>query len=205
MGGWRVCIAFGDPPRTLASCRRALIDALGGRLGDQVAVTSSRTQIFVYPPSAESADEATQVAREVLARYDLSTRVEFWSPREGMWRDVTGKPSVAAKLQAEYEYFQEREREASVKYGLPSWAVRVKLPSHRDVVALAAHLAAQGWRVRPHRRYLIVGADCEEDAKSLARALYRLRAGDGRANADTAFRIGRVDLYGSWSWIAIGG
>jgi len=79
------------------------------------------------------------------------------------------------------------------------------LPSHREVVALAAHLAAQGWRVRPHRRYLIVGADCEDDAKSLARELSRLRAGDGRVDAETAFRVGRVDLYGSWSWIDIHG
>jgi len=83
--------------------------------------------------------------------------------------------------------------------------VRVKLPSHREVVALAAHLAAQGWRVRPHRRYLIVGADCEDDAKSLARELPRLRAGDGRVEAETGFRVGRVDLYGSWSWIDIQG
>ena len=107
---------------------------------------------------------------------------------------MTDKPSavVSAQAQAEHEARQERERQTSVKYGLPSWVVRVKLPSHRDVVALAAHLTAQGWRVRPHRRYLIVGADCEDDAKSLARELSRYR----RADADTAFRVGRVDLYG---------
>jgi hypothetical protein len=46
---------------------------------------------------------------------------------------------------------------------------------------VAEHLAAQGWRVRPHRTHLIVGADCEDDAKSLARrspvtaALMRIR------------------------------
>jgi len=37
--------------------------------------------------------------------------------------------------------------------------VRVDVPSHRDVVALAGHLAAQGWRVRRRRRHLFVGAD----------------------------------------------
>jgi len=69
------------------------------------------------------------------------------------------------------------------------------LPSHDDVVHLAEHLAAQGWRVRPRRRHLIVGADCEDDAKSLAREL----SGDGRADADTAFRVRRVDIYASWT------
>ena len=58
--GWRVCIAFGVLPRSLHSFRRALISALGSRLGDQVAVSSRLwgTQIFVYAASAGSADEA---------------------------------------------------------------------------------------------------------------------------------------------------
>jgi hypothetical protein len=55
--------------------------------------------------------------------------------------------------------------------------------SHRDVVALAGHLAARGWRVRPRRRYLIAWADCEDDAKNLAREL----DGDGRDDAGTTF------------------
>jgi hypothetical protein len=73
--GWRVCIAFGVLPRSLHSFRRALISALGSRLGDQVAVSSRRwgTRIFVYARSAGSADEAAQVAREVLARHRLQS------------------------------------------------------------------------------------------------------------------------------------
>ena len=199
--GWRVCIAFGVLPRSLHSFRQALISALGSRLGDQVAVSSSRwgTRIFLYAPSAGSADEAAQVAREVLARHDVSApvRIERWSSWEEEWLDVTDKPSadVAAEQQAEHEYLQEQERETSVATGRPAWAMTVELPSHDDVVRLAGHLAAQGWPVRPHRRHLIVGADCEDDAKSLAREL----SGDGRADADTAFRVRRVDIYPSWT------
>jgi hypothetical protein len=189
---WRVCIALGDLPRQLESCRQALIPALGSRLGDQVTVTSSGTQIFLYAPSAGSAYEAEQVARAVLAQHDVSApvRTERWSPREKEWLDVTDKPSAdaAAEQQAEHEYLQEQERERSVTTGFPAWRMVVEVPSHRDVVALAGHLAAQGWRVRPRRRYLIVWADCEDDAKGLVRAL----SGDGRADADTAFRAGRV-------------
>jgi hypothetical protein len=59
------------------------------------------------------------------------------------------------------------------------------------VEALAGHLAAQGWRVRPRRRSLIVWADCEDDAKGLARAL----CGDGRTDAYTAFRVRRVSTF----------
>jgi len=198
---WRVGIAFGVLPRSLHSFRRALISALGSRLGDQVAVSSSRwgTRIFVYAPSAGSADEAAQVAREVLARRDVSApvRTEFWSVREQDWRDAADEPSAdpVAERQVLHEARQERERQASVTSGRPAWEVRVELPSHDDVVRLTGHLAAQGWRVRPHRRHLIVGADCEDDAKSLAREL----CGDGRTDADAAFRVRRVDIYASWT------
>ena len=179
---WRVCIASGDLPRQLKSCRQALIHALRIRLSGQVAVSSSATQIFLYAPSIGLADEAAQVAREVLARHDVSApvRTEGWSPLEQEWRDADEMSAdIAAELQAAHEYRQEQERERSRRARFPAWQVRVELPSHRDVVALAGHLAAQGWRVRPRRRSLIVGADCEDDAKGLARAL----SGDGRADA----------------------
>src|SRR5690242_6297472 len=216
---WRVRIALVDLPRELTddqvyargypaspqeiaaaaavhaemeSYRQALIPELGSRLGDQVAVGSSDTDIFLYAPSAGSADEAAQVAREVLARHDVSApvRIEGWSPWEEEWLDVTVKPSadVAAEQQAEHEYRQEQERERSRRAGFPAWQVRVEVPSHRDVVVLAGHLAAQGWRVRRRRRHLLVGADCEDDAKGLVREL----SGDGGADAETAFRVGRV-------------
>ena len=198
---WRVCVAFGVLPRSLHSFRKALIPALGSRLGDQVAVSSSRwgTQIFLYAPSIGLADEAAQVAREVLARRDINApvRTERWSLREQKWRDAADEPSAdpVAESQALHEARQERERQASVTFGRPAREVWVELPSHDDVLHLAEHLAAQGWPVRPHRRHLIVGADCEDDAKSLAREL----SGDGRADADTAFRVRRVDIYASWS------
>jgi hypothetical protein len=103
---------------------------------------------------------------------------------------------AAAEHQAVHEYRQEQQREWSRTTGFPAFQVRVEVPSHRDVVTLAGHLAAQGWRVRPRRRHLIVGADCEDDAKGLVRAL----SGDGRADADTAFRVGRV----SYSYMRTG-
>jgi hypothetical protein len=121
---WRVGIAFGAVPRSLHSFRRALISALGSRLGDQVAVSSRRwgTQIFVYAPSIGSADEAAQVAREVLARHDVSApvRTERWSPREQKWRDADEMSAdVAAERQALHEARQELERQASVTSGRP--------------------------------------------------------------------------------------
>jgi hypothetical protein len=199
--GWRVCIVFGVLARRRRSFRQALISASGSRLGDQVAVSSNRwgARIFLYAPSAGSADEAAQVTREVLARHDVGAAVqtEFWSVRDQQWRDAADDPSAdpVAGRQALHQARQERERQASVMSGRPAREVRVELPSHDDVVALAGYLAAQGWRVRPHRRHLIVGAACEDDAKNLAREL----PGDGRTDADAAFRVRWVDIYASWT------
>jgi hypothetical protein len=142
------------------------------------------------------------VAREVLARHDISAlvRTEFWSWRDLEWRD---EPSadIAAERQAEHEYFQEQERESSRKTGIAAWRVRVDVPSHRHVVALAGHLADQGWVVIPRRRHLFVGADCEDDAKALVREL----SGDGRADTETAFRVRRVSYEYVLSTLSGGG
>ena len=131
---WRVRIALVDLPRELTdddqvyargypaspqeiaaaaavhaemeSYRQALIPELGSRLGDQVAVGSSDTDIFLYASSAGSADEAARVAREVLARLDVSApvRTERWSsrlsraPRSG-FRGGTRRSLVPAPLE----------------------------------------------------------------------------------------------------------
>jgi len=192
-GDWRVCIAFGGG--SVHSIQQALITALGSRLGDQVTVSSNVTQIFLYAPSIGLADEAAQVAREVLALRDISAstvRTEGWNWREQEWRDADEIPaeSAAEQERARHEARQEQERARSVSTGFPAWQVRVELPSHRAVVALAGHLAAQGWRVRRRPRSLIVWANCEDDARSLTRVL----SGDGSADAETAFRVGRVSL-----------
>jgi hypothetical protein len=178
-----------DPAQILASPRGVSTSA----------DTFRRTRSCPSACRTARVDEAAQVAREVLARHEASApvRTEFWSVREQEWRDAAGEPSAdpVAERQALHEARQERERQALVTSGRPAREVWVELPSHDDVVALAGYLAAREWRVRPHRRHLIVGADCEDDAKSVAREL----TGDGGADADTAFRVRRVDIYASWT------
>lgn len=199
---WRVCVAFGVlPSPRLHSFRKALIPAVSSRLGDQVAVSSSGTRIFLYAPSMGLADEAAEVAREVLAQRDISApvRTEFWSHRDQKWQDaVDGPPDEpddpAAQQHADR---QEAERKRSAATGVPAWQVRVEMPSHGDVIALAEYLAAQGWRIRRHPRSVIVWANCEDDAKGLGRAL----SGDGRADTDPAFRVERVSYRSMYNEI----
>lgn len=197
---WRVCIAFGYLWR-LKSGRRALISALESRLGDQVTVSATNNSIFLYAGSAAAAEQAAQVAGEVLARLDVSAPVltERWSPWENQWRDAAEDPSadVTAERQLLDDYRKQQARELSARTGWPDWHVRADLPSRREAVALAGQLAAQGWRVRPHGRRLIAGADCEEDAQALVQAL----SGDGDDDAITAFRVKRVSYSFVPGWL----
>ena len=155
---WRVCIASDDLPELMSQQR--LTRELSIRLGYQVQTSGGRGQVVWSAPSAGSAEEIAQAAHEVLAREVLArpdvgryrtapvVRTERWIRRNQYWRDVTGKPSsnIAAELQAaEHEYFQEQDRERSRRAGVAAWRVRVDVLSDRDAVALAGHLAAQGW------------------------------------------------------------
>ena len=148
------------------------------------------------------------MAREVLARHDVSApvRTERWSPRDQEWRDAADEPAadIAAERQAVHEYRQEQEREMSRDGRFPAWQVRVELPSHRDVVALAGHLAAQGWRVRPRRRHLSSGRTAKTTLRAssgsspVTAALMRMRpSGSGGSAIPTCMaglnRGGLVD------------
>ena len=98
---WRVCIGFGDLPRSSRdSFRQAVITELGSRLGDQVAISSNATQIFMYAPSIGLADEAAQVAREVLARLNINgpVQTEGWSSREQEWQDADEMPGQRSHI-----------------------------------------------------------------------------------------------------------
>ncbi len=151
---WRVRIALGDLPPSPHSFRQALIPALRSRLGyqaGQVAVRSNAVHIFLYAPSMGLADKAAQLAREVL---DAPVRTEGWDRRKHKWRDADAiLADLTAAGQRAYRREQERkehvsrqeyERTIAARFGLRRWQVRVELPSHRDVIALAGHLAAPG-------------------------------------------------------------
>ena len=187
---WRVCIAFDedDPPEQPESGEQALVAALRSRLSDQVAVTSNSTEIFLYAPAAGSADEAAQVARQVLERHDVSAsvRTEFWSSLEEEWRDVTDEPSA--------DPFPSGGRQKSGKchgkrrLSRLAGAGRSAVTPRCGSAGRVSCRPGMGRYARRRRHLLFVGADCEDDAPGLVREL----SGDGGADAETAFRVGRV-------------
>jgi N-acetylglutamate synthase/N-acetylornithine aminotransferase len=63
------------------------------------------------------------------------------------------------------------ETQESLAAGQAGWEVRVELRSHRQAVELAARLQAEGRPVIRRWKYLVLGANNEDDATALAEAI----------------------------------
>ncbi len=168
-------MTFRDQPRLKGkSYIRGVVNDLRSHLGDHVPVSAGKAHIFIYAATPGAAEEADQVARVVLAELSFSAefRLEHWDPLEEAWLDAPDEPpDDDAAQQAAHESHQEKERERSAATGRAVWQVRVELASPDEVTALAERLASAGWPVVRHRKYLVAGADCEDDANGLAREI----------------------------------
>jgi hypothetical protein len=84
---WRVSLVIGGGGSAVKGSRYR--DLLRARLGDDVAISATKTHLFLYAGSAKAADEAGQVARAVLEEQGqfAEVRLERWDPFGGEWRD----------------------------------------------------------------------------------------------------------------------
>jgi hypothetical protein len=83
---WRVSLVLGD--RT--GVPKQTVEILRVRLGDDIAVSADRAHIYLYAGTEKAADEAEQVARDVLTmegRVAESSVLERWDPDGQKWRD----------------------------------------------------------------------------------------------------------------------
>jgi hypothetical protein len=74
-----------------------LDDEVQRRLGDRVVVTRDGERMFVYTQSADAANEAERVVRQVLTDEGIEgqTRRRQWNPDERFWQDAD-EPLAAA-------------------------------------------------------------------------------------------------------------
>ena len=172
---------------------RAAVSALHGHVASDIRLSKTETGFFLYAATADDAMQAEQVAREVLARHGVSGDfgLDRWDAVNERWRDVTAEPPDQTRdaLRIEREYLMEVERQQSAATGRAMWQVRVDLRSREEAEMLAGHLQARGCRVVRRRRYIIAGADCEDDARALAQEI------GGCTSPGTVIRVQR-GVYG---------
>lgn len=176
-------VAFhGRSRRRRRSYLKSIVGELHHYLPDQVRVTAGKTDVFLYAGTADDARQAERLALEVLARQNAAAavRLECWDESGETWQQPAPSPwsSAASEQQDAHERRQRQDREQSMTTGLAAWQVRVDLPSHLDVVALAERLKSEGWSVAKRRKHLVAGANCEDDAYGLAQEIEDYGGGD---------------------------
>ena len=172
---WRVTISF--PDRLQADRAKALFsrhevaEEARRRLGGSIALGAGGSRVFLYTGTEAAAQQAETIAREVLARHHLQAdfALHHWHPAEQSWEDPdVALPRTEGERQAEHERLMAEETAESVAVGAAQWQVRTELPTHREAVALAGKLRAEGRPVTRRWTVLVVPANNEDDAQELA-------------------------------------
>ena len=175
---WRVTVTFrdeADVQQAVRSVREHEVeDDVRSRLGHRIAMSVDGPTAFLYAGTEDTAREADRVVREVVAQHQLSAEftIDRWHPLEEEWEDVSvPMPDTAEQRAAEHQRLVDTETQDSLTAGQAGWEVRVELPSHRRAVELAERLQAEGRPVIRRWKYLVVGANNEDDASALAEAI----------------------------------
>ena len=141
------------------------------KLGRNIVVGAGDSEIFLYAGTELAATEAEQTAREVLGQLGIGAEFALhrWHPIEEEWQSPdVAMPQTEAERQAEHQRLEDAETADSVAAGSAGWQARVELESHREAVTLAHKLQGEGHPVVRRWKFLVAGANNEDDAQALA-------------------------------------
>lgn len=154
-----------------ALSERQVADDVRRRLAGSVAASAGEGAFYLYAGTELAAREAERVAREVLEADGVAAEftLHHWHPVEEEWeRPDVAMPRTEADLAAEHQRLEEEETAQSLRAGHAQWQARADLPHHRTAVTLAAKLNGEGWPVVRRWKYLVVGANNEDQANQVA-------------------------------------
>ncbi len=159
------------------------------RLGHNIVVGAGDSQIFLYAGTELAAREAERTAREVLGQLGIEAEfvVHRWHPIEEEWQSPdVAMPQTEAEREAEHQRLEEAETTESLAAGTALWQARAELSSHREAVALARKLEGEGYAVVRRWKFLIVGANSDDEAGALAEHIRQEAPADTQVTAEPA-------------------
>lgn len=182
---WRVTVtlpAEEHSGRLVASLAEAQVEKDARQtLGDRVVVGGGEDPgvVFLYTGTSEAAREAEKVVHGIVAEHGLDAEYEIhrWHPVEERWEpECAAPPATEAQHQVEHEHLEEDEAEKSKELGEALSEVRIEFDSHRDAVEMADRIESEaddllaGYTISVvrHWRYLLIGADNEDQAHEIA-------------------------------------
>ena len=190
---WRVTISLTDPAQ-LEQARQSFSaheveEDVRRQLGRSVAIGAGDSQVFLYAGTENAARDAERVARDVLASQGIPAEFALhrWHPIEEEWEDPdVALPRTEAERQAEHQRLEDAETAESLATGAAQWEARVEFPSRHEAVALADKLRSEGRTVIQRWKFLVVGANNEDDARALADQIRQEAPPDATVSAEAA-------------------
>jgi hypothetical protein len=176
---WRLTVRLRDGSQADRAAEHLSAHQVEGevqrRLGGRVVVgTDGGDELFLYTRSKDAAAAAQQSVSALLAGHGMAAdySLDRWHPVAEEWEAANiALPATAAELAAERQRLDAEETSESLASGIAMFEVRVQLPSHRDSVALADQLRAEGYSVVRRWRFLVVGANNADQAEEFAAAI----------------------------------
>jgi hypothetical protein len=182
---WRVTVTLPTEEhsgRVVASLAEAQVEKdVRETLGERVVVGGGDDPgvVFLYTGTPEAAHEAERVVQGIVAEHGLHAEyaIHRWHPEEERWEpEEAALPATEAQHEAEHEHLEDDEAEESEELGEALWEVRIEFDSHRDAVEMADRIESEaddllaGYTVSVvrHWRYLLIGADNEDQAREIA-------------------------------------
>lgn len=176
---WRVTVSLpnADDAATLASALHEehvdheLVVGL-----DRVAVSVNEDRVFLYADNRLSAEAAEEVVRDLSVANGLvpEFRLDRWHPIEERWEDArVALPGTEAAREREHERREADETAESEATGIADWEVRVEFPTHHEAEQFAEREEAAKQPIVRRWKYVLIGADDEDDARVLAARLER--------------------------------
>ena len=190
---WRVTISLTDPAQ-LEQARQSFSaheveEDVRRQLGRSVAIGAGDSQVFLYAGTENAARDAERVARDVLASQGIQAgfALHRWHPIEEQWEDPdVALPRTEAERQAEHQRLEDAETADALASGTAAFQARAELGSHREAVHLADKLQGEGYAVVRRWKFLIVGANNEDDARALADQIRQEAPPDATVSAEAA-------------------
>jgi hypothetical protein len=182
---WRVTVTLAaeeESGRVVASLAEAQVEKDVRRvLGDRVVVGGGDDPgvVFLYTGTRDAARETERVVRGIVADNGLEAEyaIHRWHPEEERWEpEDVALPTSGDQHEAEREHLDEDEVAESEELGEALWEVRIEFDSHRDAVEMADRIESEaddllsGYTISVvrHWRYLLIGADTEDQAREIA-------------------------------------
>jgi hypothetical protein len=139
------------------------------RFEDKVAVSVDGTDLFAYTGTREQARAVAKLIGELATDDRPQIELARWHPTAQEWESPDKPlPQSDAEQLAERAERVARERAESATQGYPDYEVRVECESREQAEELASSLAAAGLRSVRRHTYVLLGANDEDSAASLA-------------------------------------